>query len=100
MEQKEFAAPRLTAAASSAPVISVKMAAHWMTSAGGTLSVEQTGSAAPQLMAALPVVHVLKEREIVKRTQIVEEPWCVATTTVISRARLLTAAAPLLPGAQ
>ena len=61
---------------------------------------EQMESAAPQLVAALPSVLVLKEREIVKRTLTALEPWRVATTTVISMERLLTAAAPMLPGAQ
>ena len=71
MEQKESAAPRLKAAPLSVPVISVKMAAHWMKTAGGTPSVEQMESAAPKLMAALPSVLVVKEREIVKRTRTV-----------------------------
>ena len=50
--------------------------------------------------AALPSVLVLKEREIVKRTPNVPRVSSVAITTVLSRARLLTAAAPMLPGAQ
>ena len=50
--------------------------------------------------AALPSVLVLKEREIVKRTPNVPRVSSVAITTAISRARLLTAAAPMLPGAQ
>ena len=50
--------------------------------------------------AALRSVPVLKEREIVKRTPNVPRVSSVAITTAISRARLLTAAAPLLPGAQ
>ena len=50
--------------------------------------------------AALPSVLVLKEREIVKRTPNAPRVSSVAITTAISRARLLTAAAPMLPGAQ
>ena len=50
--------------------------------------------------AALPSVLVLKEREIVKRTPNVPRVSSVAITTAISMARLLTAAAPMLPGAQ
>ena len=50
--------------------------------------------------AALPSVHVLKEREIVKRTPNVPRVSSVAITTAISRARLRTAAAPLLTGVQ
>ena len=50
--------------------------------------------------AALPSVLVLKEREIVKRTPNVPMVSSVAITTVISRARQLTAAAQLLPGAR
>ena len=46
--------------------------------------------------AALPSVLVLKEREIVKRTLNVPRVSSVAITTAISRARLLTAAAPML----
>ena len=50
--------------------------------------------------AALPSVLVLKEREIVKRTPNVPRVSSAAITTAISRARLRTAAAPLLPDAQ
>ena len=50
--------------------------------------------------AALPSVLVLKEREIVKRTPNAPRVSSVAITTAISRARLLTAAAPMLPGVQ
>ena len=50
--------------------------------------------------AALPSVLVLKERETVKRTPNVPRVSSVAITTVISRARLRTAAAQLLPGAR
>ena len=50
--------------------------------------------------AALPSVLVLKEREIVKRTPNVPRVSSVAITTAISMARLRTAAAPMLPGAQ
>ena len=71
MEQKESAAPHLKAAPLSVPVISVKRAATWMKTAGGTPSVDQRESAAPQLVAALPSVPVVKEREIVKKTQTV-----------------------------
>ena len=46
--------------------------------------------------AALPSVLVLKEREIVKRTPNAPRVSSVAITTVLSRARLLTAAAPML----
>ena len=100
MEQKESAAPRLMAAPLSVPVITVKLAAQWMNTAERTPSVEQTESAAPRLMDALPSVLVLKEREIVKRTPSVPRVSSVAITTAISMARMLTAAAPLLPGAQ
>ena len=71
MEQKESAAQQLKAAPLSVPVISVKRAATWMKTAGGTPSVDQRDSAAPQVMAALPSVLVVKEREIVKRTRTV-----------------------------
>ena len=50
--------------------------------------------------AALPSVLVLKEREIVKRTPNVPRVSSVAIATAISRARLRTAAVPLLMGAQ
>ena len=49
--------------------------------------------------AALPSVLVLKEREIVKRTPTALVTSSVATN-VLSRARLPTAAAPMLTGAQ
>ena len=100
MEQKESAAQQLKAAPLSVPVISVKRAATWMKTAGGTPSVDQREAAAPQLVAALPCVPVLKEREIVKRTPNVPRVSSVAFTTAISMARLRTAAAPLLPGAR
>ena len=50
--------------------------------------------------AALPSVLVLKEREIVKRTPNVPRVSSVAITTAISMARLRTAAAPMMLGAQ
>ena len=50
--------------------------------------------------AAQPSVLVLKEKEIVRRTPNVPRVSSVAITTAISRARLRTAAAPMLPGAR